>query len=93
MAHDGQVFSMEQRTNLYFDCIEVINNLIESFQMYSRHILNNPLSASKYRTKQAEQASYYEGIIKNIDVVHQMDQVHRIREGLPQVPSPRYVPS
>ena len=33
------------------------------------------------------------GILRNIDVVLQMDQVHHVSEGLPQLPSPRYVPS
>ena len=61
--------------------------------MYSAWILNKPELASKYKVKQAEQASYYERIIRNIDVFLQMDQVCHIHEGLPQVPSPRYVPS
>ena len=59
--------------------------------MYCTQIFNSPLSAPEYRTKQVEQASYYERIIRNIDVVLQMDQVHCVCEGLPQVPSPRYV--
>ena len=33
MVHNGQVFSMEQCTNLYFFHVEVINDLGESFQM------------------------------------------------------------
>ena len=93
MVHDGKVFSTEQHTNLYFDYVKVINDLVESFQLYSAHILTNPLSAPEYRIKQSEQASYYEGIIRNIDVVLQMDQVHHVHEGLPQVPAPRYVPT
>ena len=92
MVHDGQVFSMEQCTNLHFDHVKVINDLVESFQMYCTHILNNPLSAPKYRTKQSEQASYYERIIRNIDVVLQMDQVYRICEGLPQDHHPGMYP-
>ena len=60
--------------------------------MYSTHIMNYPLSALEYRAKQSEQASYYEKIIRNINVVLQMDQVYHVCEGLPQVPSPRYVP-
>ena len=56
-------------------------------------ILNQPELASKYKAKQAEQALYYERIIRNIDVVLQMDQVCHVHEGLPQVPSARYVPS
>ena len=40
MTHEKQVFSMEKCTNLYFHCVEVINDLIESFQMYSMQILN-----------------------------------------------------
>ena len=31
MVHDGQVFSMGQCTNLYFHCIKVVNDLVESF--------------------------------------------------------------
>ena len=93
MVHDGQVFNTEKHTITYFDCIEVINDPVESFQLYSTHILNNPLSAPEYRIKQSEQASYYERIIRNINVVLQMDQVHHVCEGLPQVPAPRYVPT
>ena len=93
MVHDGQVFIMEQCTNLYFDHVEVINGLVESFQMYSMHINNHPESAVEYRSKQTEQASYYGEIIRNIDTVLQMVQVAHIHEGLPQVPSPRYIPT
>ena len=93
MVHDGQVFSTEQCTNLYFLCIEVINDLVESFQMYATHIYDHPELSAEYRSKQTEQASYYEKIIRNIDIVLQMDQVAHICEGLPQVPSPRYTPS
>ena len=91
MVDDGQVFSTEQYTNLYFYHIEVINNLVESFQMYSTHIINHPLLAAEYRAKQSEQASYYKKVIRKINVVLQMDQVYHIHEGLPQVPLPRYV--
>ena len=58
--------------------------------MHSTQILHHPESASEYRSKQAEQALYYEKIIRNIDIVLQMNQVCHIHEGLP---SPRYVPS
>ena len=68
-------------------------HLVESFQMYSTHIYYHPESAAEYRTKQTEQASYYEKIIRNIDIVLQMDQVTCIHAGLPQVPSPRYIPA
>ena len=54
MVHDGQVFSIEWHTNLYFDHVEVINDLAEFYQMYGTQILNNPLSTPEYRTKQAE---------------------------------------
>ena len=93
MIHDEQIFSMEQCTNLYFVHIEVISDLVESFHMYSTHIINHPQSTAEYRSKQAEQASYYEKIVRNINIVPQMDQVAHIHEGLPQVPSPRYVPT
>ena len=93
MVHNGQIFSTEQHTDLYFKCIEVINDLVESFQMYSTHILNYLEATADYRSKQSEQASYYEKILRNIDIILQMDQVCHIHEGLLQVPSPRYVPS
>ena len=93
MVHDGQIFSTEQCTDLYFKHVEVINDLVESFQMYSTHILNHPEATANYRSKQSEQASYYEKVIRNIDIVLEMDQVSHICEGLPQVPSPRYVPT
>ena len=90
MTHDGQVFSMEQHTNLYFHHVEVINDLVESLQMYATHMYYHPHSTAEYKPKQADQASYYEKIIRNIDVVLQTDQVFHICKGLPQVPAPRY---
>ena len=64
MTHEGQVFSMEQHTNLYFHCVEVINDLIESFQMYSMQILNQLESAAEIRSRWSEQAAYRENIFK-----------------------------
>ena len=78
---------------IYFKCVEIINDLVESFQLYPTHILNHPEATADYRSKQSEQALHYEKIIRNINIVLQMDQVCCIHEGLPQVPSPRYVPS
>ena len=49
MVHEGLVFSTEQCTNLYFKCVEVINYFVESFQMYSTHILNHPKATADYR--------------------------------------------
>ena len=40
--------------------------------MYSTHILNHPKATADYRSKQSEQASYYEKIIRNIDIILQM---------------------
>ena len=93
MTHDGQVFSVKQHTNLYFHYVEVINDLVESFQMYATHMYYHPDSTAEYKPKQSDQASYYERVIRNIDVVLQMDQVACIWEGLPQVPAPRYTPT
>ena len=56
-------------------------------------ILNQTESVAEIRSRQSEQAAYYENIIKNIDIVLQLDQVAHIQDGLPQVPSPRYAPS
>ena len=55
-------------------------------------ILDQLESAAEIRSRQLEQAAYYENIIKNIDIVLQLDQVAHICEGLPQVPSPRFIP-
>ena len=91
MVLDVQIFSTEQCTYLYFKHVDIINDLVESFQMYSTHILNHLEATANYRSKQSEQASYYEKVIRNIDIVLQMDQVSCNHEDLPQVPSPRYV--
>ena len=44
MVHD--VFSMEQHTNLYFHCVELINDLVGSFQMYATYMYYHPDSAA-----------------------------------------------
>ena len=82
MTHDGQVFSVEQCTNLYFHHVEVINDLVESFQMYANHMNYHLNSTAEYKTKQSDQTAYYKKIIiKNIDTVLQTDQVAHIHEG------------
>ena len=77
MTHDGQVFSVEQHTNLYFHYVKVINDLVESFQMYATHMYYHPDSTAKYKPRQSEQAANYK-IIRYIDVVQQIDQVAHI---------------
>ena len=58
------------------------------------NIYYHPELAAEYRSKQTEQACHtMRIIIRNIDIVLQMDQVAHIHEGLPQVPSPRYIPT
>ena len=64
MVHDGKIFMVEQCTNLYFDRVEVISDLVESFQTYSALITNQPELAGEYSMKQVEQATYYEKISK-----------------------------
>ena len=54
---------------------------------------SQPNLASEYELKRTEQVSYYQKILRNVDVVLQMDQVHHTHEGLPQLPSPRYTPT
>ena len=76
MVHNGHVFSIEQHTNLYFYHIEVINDLVESFHMYATHIYYHPDSTAEYRPKQVEQTSYYEKIIRNINIVLQVAHIH-----------------
>ena len=51
MVHDGHVFSIEHHTNLYFHHIEVINYLVESFQMYTTRMYYHPDSAAEYISK------------------------------------------
>ena len=86
-------YSVWKNTETYFHHVEVINDLVELFQMYSTHIYYHPESAAEYRSKQTEQALHYEKIIRNNDIVLQMDQVACIHKGLPQVASPRYTPT
>ena len=44
-------------------------------------MLNQPESAAEIRSRQSEQAAYFENIIKNINIVLQLDQVACIHEG------------
>ena len=92
MVHDGQVFSTEQCTNLYFHHVEVINNLVESFpDVFYTH--NQPPRSLQLNTepKQSKQASYYEKVIRNINIVlTDGSGMSHSCKGLPQVPSPRY---
>ena len=83
----------EECTKLYFSHVEIINDLVESYQAYSNLVANQPDLAGEYAVKRAEQASYYEKVLRNVDIVLQMDQVHCTSEGLLQLLSPKYTPS
>ena len=49
---------MVQCTNLYFHSIEVINDLVKSFQMYATHMYYHPELVAEYMSKQTEQACH-----------------------------------
>ena len=93
LIHDVKVFTTEQCTKLYFSHVERINDLVESYQAYSNLMASQPDVAGEYAVKRAEQVAYYEKILRNVNIVLQMDQVHYIHEGLSQLPSPRYTPT
>ena len=72
LVHDSKVFMIEQHTKLYFSPVEIINDLVESYA-YSNLMTNQPDLVGEYAIKRAEQASYYEQILRNVDVFLQMD--------------------
>ena len=61
MAHDGKVLNTKPCTNIYFNHIEDISYLGESFQMHSMQITNQPELAGEYRAKQVEQLHIMKG--------------------------------
>ena len=93
LIHEGKVYTTEQHSKLYFSHVEIINDLVESYQAYWNLMASQPNLEGECAVKRAEQASYYDKIFRNVDVVLQMDQVHHIHEELPQLPSPRYTPT
>ena len=93
LVHDGKIFTTGQHTKLYFSHVEIIIDLVESYQAYSNLIAKQPNLLGEYAVKKAEQASYYEKILRDLDIVLEMDQVYHTHEGLPQLPSPTDTPS
>ena len=53
MVHDGKIFMAEQHTKLYFSHVEIITELVESLQVYSNLIINQPELAGEYTLTQA----------------------------------------
>ena len=49
----------EQCTKLYFSHVEIINDLVESYQAYSNLMAGQLDLAGEYVLKRAEQALYY----------------------------------
>ena len=56
------------QTYIFFH-VEVINDLVEPFQIYSTHIINHTESTAEYRSRQAKSALYYEKVVRKIDIV------------------------
>ena len=51
LAHDSKVFMTEQHTKLYFSHVEIINGLVESYQVYSYLMASQPDLAGEYAVK------------------------------------------
>ena len=92
MVQDGHVFSMEQHTNLYFHHVEVINDLVESFQMYATYMYYHPDSAAGIQAQTGRtNIILWENNQKYWHSTTDGPGSPCIHEGLPQVPSPRYI--
>lgn len=75
LRHNGQVFSVTQRSQLYMDRVDVIIEMIDTFQVFSRRINFNPEMENEYAVHRLDYTLNYNEIIHNIDIVLQEDQV------------------
>ena len=91
--YNGNILMSEERSGLYNNCIKVILEMAESYNVFSRCIYFNPEMTEKYQNNTDRYIKYYTNIIRQIDIYLREDQLKCTKQGLPLVPAPSYLPN
>ena len=91
LDHDGNMFTVEQRSKLYGDCSKVIAEMSDVFLIFSRSIFFNPEMTEQYSSSRTKYVNYFTQIMQNIDIFLQEDQLMCTKTGFTQVPVPGYL--
>ena len=91
--YNGNILTSEERSGLYNDCIKVILEMAESYNIFSRCMYFNLEMTEKYQNNTDRYTIYYTNKIRQIDIYLQEDQLKCTRQDLPLVPVPSYLPN
>ena len=93
LQYDGNMLTPEERSELYKDCIKVIIEMAEAYNIFSRCIYFNPEMSEKYQSNIERYIRYYTNTARKIDIFLQEDQLMHTKLGFPLVPVPSYLPN
>ena len=91
--YDGNMLTPKERSGLYNDCTEVILEMAEVYNVFSRCMYFNPEMSEKYQSNTNRYIRYYTNIIRQIDIFLKEDQLMHTKLGFPLVPAPSYLPN
>ena len=93
LGYDGQLLTVEMGSQMYCDWVRVIAEMADAYQVFSRSLFFNPEMIEQYKACRAKYIMYFAGIVCNIDIYLQEDQLTWTRSCLPLVPVPTYMPN
>ena len=91
LQYDGNMLTPKERLELYKDCTEVILEMTEAYNVFSRCIYFNLEMSEKYQSNIDRYIRYYTNIVRHVDIFLQEDQLMCTKMGFPLVPVPSYL--
>ena len=93
LTHQGLLFTISYRQQIYEGCSEIITTLIDCFSELNKHTRSHPEAELACHQEKTRHFSYYSWLIQHIDNVWQEDNIFRCNNELPELPVPTYSPS
>ena len=93
LKHKRNILTAEGRSEIYWKRDKVVVEMADTYHVFTRSIFFNPEMTDTYRNNIERYTAYFTGIIRNIDVYLQKDQLMQTRCGFPLVPVPMYLPN
>ena len=86
-----QMLTPQMRFQIYWEHSKVVNEMADTFQIFSRMMFFTLKMGEQYRTSRGKYVTYFTNFVCNIDVYLQEDQLVYIRSGLLILPVPTYM--
>ena len=93
LTHQGVLFTIPYRQQIYEGCSEIITTLIDCFSELNKHTSSHPEMELACDQEKTCHFSYYSWLIQHMDNVVQEDNIFRCNNELPELPALMYSPS